>query len=61
MRKAFIDKLVSLMNADKLDAILVCPSEELKFLSGFTPMMCERFQGLFIKNNGDVFYVCNLL
>jgi Xaa-Pro dipeptidase len=61
MRKTFIDKLVSLMNADRLDAILVCPSEELKFLTGFTPMMCERFQGLFIKNNGDVFYVCNLL
>jgi len=61
MRKVFIEKLVSLMNADKMDAILVCPSEEMKFLAGFTPMMCERFQGLFIKNNGDVFYVCNLL
>jgi Xaa-Pro dipeptidase len=61
MRKAFFDKLVSLMNVNKLDAILVCPSEELKFLVGFTPMMCERFQGLFIKSNGDCFYVCNLL
>ena len=34
MRKIFIDKLVSLMNASKLDAVLVCPSEELKFLAG---------------------------
>ena len=61
MRKAFFEKLVALMNSEKMDAILVCPSEELKFLVGFTPMMCERFQGLFIKNNGDYFYVCNLL
>jgi Xaa-Pro dipeptidase len=49
------------MNVNNLDAILVCPSEELKFLVGFTPMMCERFQGLFIKNSGEYFYVCNLL
>jgi Xaa-Pro dipeptidase len=61
MKKVFIDKLLSLMKDTKLDAVLVCPSEELKFLAGFTPMMCERFQGLFIKNDGDVFYVCNLL
>ena len=61
MRKAFIDRLVSLMNADGIDAILVCPSEEMKFLVGFAPMMCERFQGLFIKNDGRLFYVCNLL
>jgi Xaa-Pro dipeptidase len=61
MRKNFFDKLVLLMNAEKLDAVLVCPSEELKFLAGFSPMMCERFQGLFIKSSGDIFYLCNLL
>lgn len=61
MKKTFFDKLVSLMNAEMLNAILVCPSEEMKFLVGFTPMMCERFQGLFIKSNGTLFYVCNLL
>ena len=61
MRKVFVDKLVSLMNTDGMDAILVCPSEEMKFLIGFTPMLCERFQGLFIKNDGRLFYVCNLI
>lgn len=45
----------------KMDAMLVCPSEELVFLTGFSPMMCERFQGLFIKADGNCFYVCNLL
>jgi Xaa-Pro dipeptidase len=61
MRKVFFDKLVSLMKSSNLDAILVCPSEEMKFLVGFSPMMCERFQGLFIKNDGNYFYLCNLL
>jgi len=57
----FVKKLVSLMGSEKLDAVLVCPSEELKFLLGFSPMMCERFQGLFIKNDGSFFYLCNLI
>ena len=61
MRKVYIDKLVSLMNDDGLDAVLVCPSEEMKFLVGFSPMMCERFQGLFIKSDGSLFYICNLI
>ena len=61
LKKVFIDRLVSLINKEGMDAILVCPSEELKFLIGFSPMMCERFQGLFIKSDGSMFYICNLL
>jgi len=61
MKKAYVDKLVALMEKDGLDAVLVCPSEELKFLIGFSPMMCERFQGLFVKSDGDYFYLCNLI
>ena len=61
MRKNYINKLVSLMKSGGLDAVLVCPSEEMKFLIGFSPMMCERFQGLFIKSDGNIFYICNLL
>jgi len=59
VRLLAIDKLVSLMKDEGMDAVLVCPSEELKFLIGFSPMMCERFQGLFIKNDGNLFYLCN--
>jgi len=61
LRQVFADKLVSLMNDEGLDAILICPSEELKFLLGFSPMVCERFQGLFIKNDKSFFYLCNLI
>ena len=61
MRKEFFGKLIELMAKDKLDAVLVCPSEELEFLIGFAPSVCERFQGLFIKSGGDMFYLCNLI
>ena len=61
MREKFVDKLVSIMKKEGLDAVLVCPSEEMKFILGFSPMMCERFQGLFIKNDGSYFYLCNLI
>ncbi|MCL2391364.1 MAG: Xaa-Pro peptidase family protein [Oscillospiraceae bacterium] len=61
MREVFIKKLVSLMNKDGLDAVMICPSEEMKFLLGYAPMMCERFQGLFIKKDGSLFYLCNLI
>ena len=44
-----------------LDAVMLCPGEEMEFLAGFRPMMCERFQGLFVKADGSMFYICNLL
>jgi len=49
------------MNEAGMDAILIYPSEELKFLLGFTPSTCERFQGLFIKKDGISFYICNMI
>jgi len=61
LKEIYIKKLVTLMKTDNLDAVLVYPSEELKFLIGFSPMACERFQGLFIKNDGSYFYLCNLI
>ena len=61
MRTNYINKLIPLMKENQLDAILVSPSEELLFFTGHTPVMCKRFQGLFIKSDGDYFYVCNLL
>lgn len=60
MNDKYVAKLGSILKENDLDAMLVVPSEEL-FLAGFSPMLCERFQGLFIKNDGDWFYFCNLL
>ena len=61
MEKARIEKVAVEIKKAGLGGLLVCPSEELLFLTGFTPMMCERFQGLFITAEGGCFYICNLL
>ena len=61
MEKLRIEKVAAEVKKAGLGGLLVCPSEELLFLTGFTPMMCERFQGLFITAEGGCFYVCNLL
>jgi len=59
--KTRIDKLAALLRKEGLAGMLVCPSRELNFLTGFTPMMCERFQGLFITAENRCFYFCNRL
>ncbi|QSX06993.1 aminopeptidase P family protein [Sedimentibacter sp. zth1] len=61
VRKEYINKLVDILKKKKLDAMLICPSEEMEFLIGHNTHLCERFQALIIKNTGEYFYVCNLL
>ena len=61
MSKDYIEKLVVSLNRNNIEAALIVPSEELKFLSGHSPSLCERFQGMFVKNDGSYFYFCNLL
>ena len=58
MRTEYIKKLAEMMDCD---AMLISPSEELRFFTGFSPMMCERFQALFVKKSGECFYLCNTL
>ncbi len=55
MNKTLLEKI---LNAMDTDAFLIQPSFELKLLTGFNPMLCERFQGLFLKKNGEMFYLC---
>lgn len=61
MKQKYLSLIVDALKEKKLDAILVAPSEELDFLAGFNPYLCERFQGLFIKKDGTYFYICNIL
>lgn len=61
MRTEYVNKLVAMLRETDFDAVLISPGEELKFFADFTPMMCERFQGLFITREGKLFYICNLL
>lgn len=61
MNKFYYDKLVNSLSENGFDAILIGPSEELRFIVDESPYLCERFQGLFVKSDGTCFYVCNLL
>ncbi|MDP3385982.1 MAG: Xaa-Pro peptidase family protein [Eubacteriales bacterium] len=61
MNETYLGKLIKLLGENDLDAMLLVPSEELKFMAGFSPQLCERFQGLFIKKDGGYFYFCNML
>ena len=61
MNTYYINKLVETLKESEMDAIMVAPSEELKFLMNMDHMLCERFQGFFVKEDGGMFYVCNLL
>lgn len=61
MRKEYLSRLIELLNQTKTDAVFIAPSEEMKFLIGHSPYLCERFQGLFVTEKGEYFYICNLL
>ena len=58
---SYLQKMADEVRRQNLDAILIAPSEDLLFITGHNPIFCERFQGLFVKADGDYFYVCNLL
>ncbi len=61
MREKYLNKLVAILKKEKIDAILIAPSEEMEFIMGHNTHLCERFQALIIKNDGSYFYICNLL
>lgn len=57
LNKQYIDKLIGIMKDEKLDCMFIAPSEDLEFLMGFSPHMDERFQGLFVTSNAQLFYI----
>lgn len=61
MNKEYMKKLVDSIKESSIDAMFIAPSEELMFLADFSPHICERIQGLFVKEDGDYFYFCNAL
>lgn len=61
MNNTILNKLCEFMKRDGVDALMVAPSEDMVFLLGKSTHLCERFQALVVKNDGDYFYICNLL
>lgn len=60
-REFYYQRLLELLKESEYDAVLLAPSDELEFLTGFSLMLCERFQGYFLTAKGEAFYFCNLL
>lgn len=56
-KAAYIDNLYSLMKKNNLDAIIIGPSDDLEYLLHYTPAPDERFQALFLLQDGRYFYV----
>src|SRR6056297_1031099 len=61
MNMKYMNKLIDSLKESDLEAMFIAPSEELMFLADFSPHICERIQGLFVKESGDYFYFCNRL
>ncbi len=61
MRLDYLKRLTDIIKSNNLEAVLIAPSEEMEFLIGFSPRLCERFQALIVKADGTYFYICNLL
>lgn len=61
VRDNIITNIAKCLQAQHLDAVLVAPSIDLELIMDFSPFLCERFQGLFVKQNGEYFYIANLL
>lgn len=61
MNKKYIDKLVGLLKERSIDAVFIAPSEDMEFLIGAAPHICERYSGLYLTAKGEMFYVAPLL
>jgi len=61
VRNHFRERLTRLMREKQVDAMMIAPSEELRFLAGFNVYLDERFQALFLTADGRAFYICNIL
>ncbi len=61
MDKKVIDKVILQIKEEGLDALLVAPSQDMVYVMGASPHLCERFQGLIIKADGGCFYISNLV
>lgn len=61
INKKYFDRLVREMKKTDCEAVLVAPSQELKFLIGHSPSAGARFEGLFVLRDGQYFHICPLL
>ena len=61
INRSLITKIADQLKKDGVSALLVAPSNDLVFLLGHKPYLCERFQALVITDKEETFYICNRL
>ncbi|MEG2192409.1 MAG: Xaa-Pro peptidase family protein [Oscillospiraceae bacterium] len=61
INKQLMVKLQNQLKSDGVDALMIAPSNDMKFLIGEAPYLCERFQAMMVKADGGYFYICNTL
>ena len=57
LNKKYTNKLCEVMDKNNVGAMMIGPSVDLQFLTGFNPQVCERFQAFFILSNGECFHI----
>ncbi|MBB6216073.1 Xaa-Pro aminopeptidase [Anaerosolibacter carboniphilus] len=57
INEKYMERLSKQIDELDIDAILIGPSKDLEFATGFLSQEDERFQGLFILRNGRCFYI----
>jgi len=57
LNQKYIDKLLKIMKDKSIDALMIGPSTDLKFLLGYSPHPDERFQSFVLLNTGEFFYI----
>lgn len=61
INQELVKKLASQLKKDGVDAIMIAPGADMVFLLGHKPLLCERYQALFVKSDETCFYICNAL
>src|SRR6056297_445017 len=57
LNQKYIDKLLKIMKDKNIDALMLGPSTDLKFLLGYSPHPDERFQSFVLLNTGKFFCI----
>jgi len=52
-----MNHLLELMDEKNIDAFMIGPSNDLRFLINLSTFVCERFQAFFLLKNGNYFYI----
>lgn len=57
LNKKYADRLHGLLLEKKIDVVIIGPSVDLYYLTGFNVHVCERFQAFFFQADGKYYHI----